>query len=122
MKHLSTENSRYVTDNDRYVVMLAVGYGDEDGVTSILDAAHSALNLTEDEGCADTLWLVLDRETGEVVELDQGQFYEVGYCEVCNTAFEASNREDHDPDCGTCWEHCEVNPPHSVSDTDDDRA
>jgi hypothetical protein len=61
----------YVSDRDRYIVSLIVGYGDGDGVTSPHEAADFALQLTTDEGSRDTVWRVYDRETEETFEFTQ---------------------------------------------------
>lgn len=29
-----------------------------------------------------------------------------GSCDWCCEPYDPSDREDHCPDCGTCWEHC----------------
>lgn len=66
--------SHYVSEKDRYVVSLIVGYGDGDGVSSPEEAAFYALELTRDGGCSGTQWSVLDRVTGETRMLEQSDF------------------------------------------------
>lgn len=44
-----------------------------------------------------------------------------GYCDVCGRQYYTYDRHDHDPDCGTCWEHCVASPRHSAVNTDDAR-
>lgn len=60
--------------NQRYVVTLAMSYGLPDGVSTPKEAAAAALALTRDEGCAETVWFVFDRQTGEHHCFDQGEF------------------------------------------------
>lgn len=77
--HLSTASSTYVTNDDRFVVMLAASCGesegdDDPGVHDPVEAAARAFSLTRDLGSLDTQWIVLDRETGQVQVLEQDDF------------------------------------------------
>ncbi len=54
--------SIYVGRSNRYIVSMVVGYDEQRGVASPLDAAVSALAMVRD-GVADT-WHVFDREGG----------------------------------------------------------
>lgn len=68
-------HSIYVEDGDRFVVMLVSSYGNKkDGVTTIEQAAAGALALTLDSHSDGTVWAVLDRQTGEISYIDQGDF------------------------------------------------
>lgn len=66
----------YVTEEDRYVVSLIVGYGNGDGVASPEEAAAAALDLTRDLGSSDTVWFVYDRQTDNTHRLEQADFEE----------------------------------------------
>lgn len=78
----------YVTDEDRFVVSLVVGYTD-DIVRNNLDgpkprveqlakvAASAALQLTRDAGSDGTYWFVFDRRTGRWFEFEQGDFEDI---------------------------------------------
>jgi hypothetical protein len=77
--HLSTVDSTYVTDDDRFVVMFAASYGqsegdNDSGVSEPSEAAARAILLTRDAGRADTQWVVLDRSTGKVYVFEQEDF------------------------------------------------
>lgn len=61
----------YVDADDRYVVSLIVGYSDEH-VNSPEQAAAAALDLTRDDGSADTHWYVYDRVTRTLHLIEQG--------------------------------------------------
>lgn len=56
--------------------MLAVSYSADPKTENVqsAEAAHFALQLTQEAGCTDTVWLVLDRKTGEVTQLEQSTF------------------------------------------------
>lgn len=71
---LVSSQSIYVSDRDRFVVMLAVGYEKTEEVRRPVDAAYYAHQLTVDSGCSGTHWLVLDRKTGRVQTLEQSEF------------------------------------------------
>ena len=64
----------YVSDEDRFVVSLVVGYAEDEDVTTAHQAAAKALSLTRDLGSFDTHWYVYDRQTGELALIEQGEF------------------------------------------------
>lgn len=61
----------YVSDSDRYIVSLVVGYQDAD-VESAHEAVAWALELTRDGDRDGTKWFVFDRKTGEGWFVRQG--------------------------------------------------
>lgn len=69
----------YDEPGERWLVELRVSYPERlDGfVFTFQEAAKAALELTRDEGSADTIWVVTDRLTGEVRQLEQSSFEEV---------------------------------------------
>lgn len=74
--YATTVKSPYVTDADRFVVSLVVGYGKEGITKDPLEAAKSALSLTRDADSGDTQWHVLDRNTGVTYIYDQSEMEE----------------------------------------------
>jgi hypothetical protein len=64
----------YVADHERWVVSLIVGYGTDADVSSPLQAARAALELTTEVGSDGTHWFVYDRETGRMHLFKQDEF------------------------------------------------
>jgi hypothetical protein len=71
--------SLYVDEADRYVVSFIVSYphgaAADGGVTSPIEALAAAMALTTDDGAAKTRWMVYDRLTGAMQEIEQGAVY-----------------------------------------------
>lgn len=69
-------------DIARFIVTLAVGYGQDggtDGVKTPEQAAAAALALTLDAGSDGTCWFVFDRETGQHHCFQQSEFVDLMY-------------------------------------------
>jgi hypothetical protein len=64
--------SVYVNQTDRFVVSLVVTYGTGDDINTPAEAVAAARGLVTEPGCADTVWHVYDRETGERFDIRQG--------------------------------------------------
>lgn len=71
----------YVSNSDRWVISLIVGYAESDdedvGVSSIEAAAAAALDLTRDFSSSSTHWYAHDRQTGTTRLLEQDEFEHV---------------------------------------------
>lgn len=61
----------YADDGERYLVALVVSYDDRDA-SSPEHAIELAVDLITGAGSADTLWSVLDRQTGVRHVIEQG--------------------------------------------------
>jgi hypothetical protein len=72
-RRIPPTDSIYVNPEDRFIVVLAVGYDPESTPTK-KDALEAALELTRDGAQEGTVWMVLDRITGEVEHVEQGDF------------------------------------------------
>jgi hypothetical protein len=70
---LNEIGNTYVGARDRFVVSLVVGYEADENIQTPVDALRYALELTRDEGSADTHWYVFDRQTGELHLIEQEQ-------------------------------------------------
>lgn len=103
---LAELGNTYCGPNDRFVVSLIIGYGDgdDDGPKTARQAAHHALELTRDEGSADTHWYVFDRKTREMRLFEQKEI--------------ERDLGDHDgplcPDCGCPLSSCGSNLAHGA--------
>lgn len=66
----------HIYDNpaDRWLVELRVSYPEDFGISSAAHAAAAALDLILDRGWAGTMWVVTDRTTGAVHQLEQETF------------------------------------------------
>jgi hypothetical protein len=71
----------YDDPNERWLVELRVSYAEQTealGNDGLIDtpakAAAAALALTTDDGAGGTLWVVTDRRTGRIYQLEQRTF------------------------------------------------
>ena len=68
----------YLSDDDRFIVSLIVGYTEEDltdeGEATPQAAAKWALDLTRDEGARGTHWFVFDRKEQRMHMFEQHEF------------------------------------------------
>jgi transcription antitermination factor NusG len=64
-------SSVYVSPAQRFVVSLIIGVDD---ASSALEAAAIALGMTRYPRKGETVWVVHDRQSGDTVELRQGDF------------------------------------------------
>lgn len=47
------------------------------------------------------------------------EFEIAGSCDECGSMYDAGSRDDHCPECGTCWVHCPNNhTPESIQALD----
>jgi hypothetical protein len=89
-------SSIYVHPDERFVVSLIVGYGDE--VRYPWEAALAALELTRDGGHAGTRWFVFDRATNRLQSFEQEEFdpelasAELGACQHGTCIRDATDR------------------------------
>lgn len=76
---MSTLNQPHIYDDpqERWLVELRISYPNDDGnigASTPQEAAAAALEMTRDLQCRSTLWVVTDRETGAVYQLEQSTF------------------------------------------------
>lgn len=69
---LDEPGNTYVDARSRYVVSLIIGYDDAE-VASPEEAVARALDLTRDDGAAETHWYVYDRHTHTLHLVEQGE-------------------------------------------------
>ena len=75
------------------------------------------LDESPDEDSDPTYWdwrALLGLRSSEYFSYSVRDTSDIGFCDTCDTEYKLSDRIDHCPECGTCWEHCRERDVHGI--------